>query len=98
MPPKKTATKTKGKKGKKAKKKVDKNLTGDAAEAAKKELVSALMAKCNMSEDQVLAAYDVFYAKYPGGEITQVCVKSFPHLHLNYVLNQILDNFPERVC
>ena len=48
-------------------------LAGDAAEAAKKELVSALMAKCNMSEDQVLAAYDVFYAKYPGGEITQVC-------------------------
>ena len=67
------STKTKGKKGgKKGKKKVDKNLTGDAAEAAKKELVQALMAKCNMSEDQVLAAYDAFYEKYPAGEITQV--------------------------
>merc|ERR1712232_890213 len=29
------------------------------------------MAKCNMSEDQVLAQYDAFYQKYPSGEITQ---------------------------
>merc|ERR1711988_1149344 len=35
------------------------------------ELISSLMAKCNMSEEQVLAAYDSFYAKYPSGEITQ---------------------------
>ena len=62
----------KGKKGKKGKKKVDKTLTGDAAEAAKKELVTSLMSKCNMSEEQVLAAYDAFYEKYPSGEITQV--------------------------
>ena len=64
--------KSKGKKGKKSKKKVDKNLTGDAAEAAKKELISSLMSKCNMSEEQVLAAYDVFYEKHPSGEISQV--------------------------
>ena len=62
----------KKKKGKKGKKKVDKNLTGDAAEAAKKELISSLVSKCNMSEEQVLAAYDSFYEKYPGGEISQV--------------------------
>ena len=49
----KGGAKTKGKKGKKTKKKPDKNLTGDAAAEAKKELVTALMAKCNMSEDQV---------------------------------------------
>ena len=55
------------KKGKKGKKKVDKTLTGDAADNAKKELVASLMAKCNMSEDQVLAAYDAFYEKYPSG-------------------------------
>jgi len=67
----KAPAKGKGKKGKKGKKKVDKTLTGDAAEAAKKELVTSLMAKCNMSEEQVLAAYDEFYAKYPSGEITQ---------------------------
>ena len=42
----------KGKKGKKNKKKVDKNLTGEAAETAKKELISSLMSKCNMSEEQ----------------------------------------------
>lgn len=77
------ATKAKGKKGKKGKKKVDKNLTGDAAEAAKKELVQALMAKCNMSEDQVLAAYDAFYEKYPAGEITQV--QSFVYFDLIYI-------------
>ena len=34
------------------------------------------MAKCNMSEDQVLAAYDAFYEKYPSGEITQVLYNS----------------------
>merc|ERR1712038_1320863 len=63
----KGGAKTKGKKGKKTKKKPDKNLTGDAAAEAKKELVTALMAKCNMSEDQVLAQYDAFYQKYPSG-------------------------------
>ena len=47
----KVPSKTK-KKGKKSKKKVDKNLTGEAAETAKKELISSLMAKCNMSEEQ----------------------------------------------
>ena len=30
------------------------------------------MSKCNMSEEQVLAAYDVFYEKHPSGEISQV--------------------------
>jgi len=59
------------KKGKKSKKKVDKTLTGDAAENAKQELIKSLCSKCNMSEEQVLAAYDSFYAKYPSGEITQ---------------------------
>merc|ERR1712232_1034863 len=56
----KGGAKTKGKKGKKTKKKPDKNLTGDAAAEAKKELVTALMAQ-----------YDAFYQKYPSGEITQ---------------------------
>ena len=65
------------KKGKKGKKKADKNLSGDAAEEAKKELISSLMAKCNMSEEQVLAAYDAFYQKYPSGEITQELSKLF---------------------
>ena len=40
------------KKGKKGKKKVDKSLTGEAAENAKQELVNSLCAKCNMSEEQ----------------------------------------------
>lgn len=75
----KAPAKTKGKKGKKSKKKVDKSLTGDAAEAAKKELIASLVSKCNMSEEQVLAAYDAFYEKYPGGEISQVSKEDSKH-------------------
>ena len=61
----------KGKLGKKGKKNITKDLTGDAAENAKKELITALMAKCDLSEEEVTAAYDVFHEKYPGGEISK---------------------------
>ena len=40
------------KKGKKSKKKVDKSLSGEAAENAKQELINSLCSKCNMSEEQ----------------------------------------------
>merc|ERR1711936_1008196 len=60
----------KGKKGGR-KKKIPKDLTGEAADNAKKELIASLVAKTNKSEEEVEAAYDAFYAEYPGGEITQ---------------------------
>ena len=61
----------KGKLGKKGKKNIAKDLTGDAAENAKKELITSLMAKWDLSEEEVTAAYDVFHEKYPSGEISQ---------------------------
>ena len=61
----------KGKKGKKGKKNPVKELTGDAAENAKKELITSLMAKCDLNEEDVTAAYDDFHEKYPNGEISQ---------------------------
>ena len=61
----------KGKKAKKGKKNPVKNLTGDAAETAKKDLIATLMAKCDKNEEDVTAAYEDFHAKYPSGEISQ---------------------------
>ena len=61
----------KGKLGKKGKKNIAKDLSGDAAENAKKELITSLMAKCDLSEEEVTAAYDAFHEKYPVGEISQ---------------------------
>ena len=54
------------KKGKKGKKKVKKSLS---PEEQKKELVSALVAKCEMTEEEVLKAYDEFHEKNKKGVI-----------------------------
>ena len=57
--------KKKGKKGKKKGKKIPKL----SPEEVKQKLVSALMAKCEMTEDQVLREYDEFYEKNKKGVI-----------------------------
>ena len=54
------------KKGKKGNKKVKKSLS---PEEQKKELVSALVAKCEMTEEEVLKAYDEFHEKNKKGVI-----------------------------
>ena len=37
----------------------------------KKEIVAALMAKCDRSEEEVLHAYDDFHLKYEDGSISR---------------------------
>ena len=54
------------KKGKKGKKKAKRSLS---PEEQKEELVSALVAKCEMTEEEVLQAYDEFYEKNKKGFI-----------------------------
>jgi len=75
MPPKAGKEKKKGKIGKKGKKgkkgpKPDVN-SEEAAEQEKKELIEALVVKTKMEEEELLLAYDEFYAKYPDGEINK---------------------------
>ena len=54
------------KKGKKGKKKGKKALS---PEEAKKELVATLMVKCEMTEEDILQAYDEFFEKNKKGII-----------------------------
>merc|ERR1739838_118099 len=62
----------KGKRGKKGKKASHKDLTAEEiAEIEKKELVASLVAKCNLSEEEVLESYDAFFNKHPDGEISK---------------------------
>ena len=66
----KPAKKKKSKKGKK-KKPIDDAAAELAAENEKKELVESLMAKTDLMEEEILAAYEDFYEKYPRGEINE---------------------------
>ena len=67
----KPAKKKKTKKGKKKKKPID-NVAADlAAENAKKKLVESLVAKTDLLEEEILAAYEEFYEKYTKGVITE---------------------------
>ena len=66
----KTGKKRKSKKAKK-KKPIDDEAAQLAAENEKKALVESLMAKTDLLEEEILAAYDDFYEKYPKGEITE---------------------------
>ena len=66
----KPAKKKKSKKGKK-KKPIDDAAAELAAENEKKELVESLVAKTDLEEEEILAAYEEFYEKYPSGEITE---------------------------
>ena len=66
----KPAKKKKTKKGKK-KKPIDDAAAELAAENEKKVLVESLVAKTDLLEEEILAAYDEFYEKYPKGEITE---------------------------
>ena len=66
----KPAKKKKSKKGKK-KKPIDDAAAELAAENEKKELVESLVAKTDLLEEEILAAYEEFYEKYPSGEITE---------------------------
>ena len=63
--------KKKSKKGKKKKKPIDDAAAELAAENEKRELVESLVAKTDLLEDEILAAYEEFYEKYPGGEISE---------------------------
>ena len=55
-----------GKKSKKGKKKAKKALS---PEEYKKEIVSTMMVKCEMTEEEVLQAFDEFYEKNKEGKI-----------------------------
>ena len=66
----KTGKKRKSKKAKK-KKPIDDEAAQLAAENEKKALIESLMAKTDLLEEEILAAYDDFYEKYPKGEITE---------------------------
>ena len=63
--------KKKPKKGKKKKKPIDDAAAELAAENEKKALVESLVAKTDLSEEEILAAHEEFYEKYPSGEITE---------------------------
>ena len=67
----KPAKKKKSKKGKKKKKPIDDAAAELAAQNEKKELVESLVAKTDLLEEEILAAYEDFYDKYPSGEITE---------------------------
>ena len=66
----KPAKKKKTKKGKK-KKPIDDAAAELAAENEKKALVESLVAKTDLLEEEILAAHEVFYEKYPTGEIPE---------------------------
>ena len=53
------------------KKQADEAAAALAAENAKKALVESLLVKTDLSRSEILTAYDKFYSKYPGGEITK---------------------------
>ena len=65
--------KKKKKKSSKAKKKkpIDTAAVELAAENAKRELVEFLQTKTELSEEEILVAYDHFHEKYPSGEINK---------------------------
>ena len=63
--------KKKTKKGKKKKKPIDDAAAELAAENEKRELVESLLAKTDLSEEEIILAYEDFYEKYPSGEITE---------------------------
>ena len=67
----KPAKKKKTKKGKKKKKPIDDAAAELAAEKEKKELVESLLAKTDLSEEEIILAYEDFHEKYPSGEITE---------------------------
>ena len=65
--------KKKKKKSSKTKKKkpIDTAAVELAAENAKRELVEFLQTKTELSEEEILVAYDHFHEKYPSGEINK---------------------------
>jgi hypothetical protein len=67
----KPVKKKKPKKGKKKKKPIDDAAAELAAENEKKALVESLVAKTDLFEEEILAAYEEFYEKFPSGEITE---------------------------
>ena len=73
MDNKKRGKPTKKKKTKKGKKKkpIDDAAAELAADNEKKALVESLVAKTDLLEEEILAAHEEFYEKYPTGEITE---------------------------
>ena len=67
----KPAKKKKTKKGKKKKKPIDDAAAELAAENEKKALVESLVAKTDLLEEEIRAAHEEFYEKYPTGEIPE---------------------------
>ena len=63
---------SKKKRCKKTKKKpIDEAAIALAAENAKVALIDSLVAKTEMTKEEVLGAYDDFYQKFPGGVINK---------------------------
>ena len=81
----KQAKKKKVKKGKK-RKQMDDISTELAAENTKKELVATLVGKTEMSEENILAAFDDFNEEYPKGKISE---KQFVNQSKVWLLRQI---------
>ena len=63
---------TKKKKVKKVKKKIEEAPPPDlTSENAKIEMIQALLLKTDLNEEELNEAYDVFYSKYPEGELNE---------------------------
>ena len=63
---------TKPRKRKRSKKKTEEPVQLDLhSEKAKRDMIEALLQKTELSEDELIEAYDKFYEVYPCGEINE---------------------------
>ena len=63
---------SKKKKNKKVKKKIEEAAPPDlTSENAKIEMIQALLLKTDLNEEELNETYDVFYSKYPEGELNE---------------------------
>ena len=73
------------KKIKKSKKKAADAAKKLSPEEEKQLMISVLMVKCNLSEEELLKAYDDFYTDYPDGVISKDKYIASIKVYLNYL-------------
>ena len=73
------------KKIKKSKKKSAASAKKLSPEEEKQMMISVLMVKCNLSEEELLKAYDDFYTDYPDGVISKEKYIASIKVYLNYL-------------
>ena len=73
------------KKIKKSKKKAAAAAKKLSPEEEKQLMISVLMVKCNLSEEELLKAYDDFYTDYPDGVISKEKYIASIKVYLNYL-------------